>query len=139
MIKQLVFEAAKYQKVKTHILQKTEMIKQLVFEASQVMGLNKALKYCGLSKCAWYYAKKPRDMPIDPDIVEHIKEIGTKRSTYSTKQMAAQISRETGILTNHKKIQRTYQKIDGPSHKRQNDVICTAWSKLFKPATPNQL
>ena len=42
-------------------------------------------------------------MPIDPDIVEHIKEIGTKRSTYSTRQMAAQISRETGILTNRKK------------------------------------
>ena len=116
------------------------MKKEAVLEASDVMGLNKALKYCGLSKSAWYYTKKPRDIPIDSDMVEHIKEIATKRPTYGARRMAAQITRETDIPVNRKKIQRIYQKIGWiEPQKTKKDIIRTARRKLFKPAAPNQL
>ena len=35
-----------------------------VSEAIKHMSLNKALQYCGVSKCAWHYTKKPRDVLI---------------------------------------------------------------------------
>ena len=46
--------------------------------------------------------KKSRGVVINLDIVEYIKEIGTKRPTYGTRRMSAQIPRETGIPVNHK-------------------------------------
>ena len=37
-----------------------------VSEAVEYMSLNKALQYCGVSKCAWHYTKKSRMIPIMP-------------------------------------------------------------------------
>ena len=34
-----------------------------VSEAVEYMSLNKALRYCGVSKCAWHYAKKFKVIP----------------------------------------------------------------------------
>ena len=32
------------------------------------MGLNKALLLCGVSKQAWYYTPRPRNVPPDPQV-----------------------------------------------------------------------
>ena len=36
-----------------------------VSEAGEYTSLNKALQYCGVSKCAWHYTKKPRTISVD--------------------------------------------------------------------------
>ena len=35
----------------------------------RVVGLNKALSLCGVSKKAWYYTPKPRVVPPDPEML----------------------------------------------------------------------
>ena len=84
---------------------------QAVHEVSRGINLNKALRYCGMSKRAWYYVKKPRDVAIDANVTDRVRGIASKRPTYGTRRMAAQVARETGVPTNRKKIQRIYRKI----------------------------
>ena len=49
-----------------------------------MMSLNKALSLCGVSKKAWYYTPKPRDIPPDPEVLEMVQKISHKRPTYGT-------------------------------------------------------
>ena len=103
------------------------------------MSLNNALAYCGMSKHAWYYTKHPRDMPINPNVVNVVKDIASRRPTYGTRRMAAQIKRETGTTVNRKQIQRIYRNIGYiEPQKTKNEIIRTK-RKLFKPEAPNQL
>ena len=60
----------------------------------KMTGLNRALLLCGASKKAWYYASRPRNVSPDPEVQETVQKIGPERSTYGTRRMAAQISRE---------------------------------------------
>ena len=113
---------------------------QAVHETSKEMSLNKALQYCGMSKHAWYYTKKPRDVPINAEVTGKVRRISSKRPTYGTRRMAAQVARETGIPTNRKKIQRIYRKIGW--NEPQNDkkeIIRASRRRKFKPDAPNQL
>ena len=48
---------------------------QAVRETSKEMILNKALQYCGMSKHAWYYAKKPRDVLINAEVADKVRKI----------------------------------------------------------------
>ena len=97
-----------------------------VSEAVEYMSLNKALQYCGVSKCAWYYTKKFKVIPIDASVTHKVRQIASRRSTYGTRRMAAQISLETGMSTNRKKIQRIYRKIGwSEPQKTKNDIIRT--------------
>ena len=82
-----------------------------VSDAVEYMSLNKALQYCGVSKCAWHYTKKSKAIPIDASVTHKVWQIASRRPTYGTRRMAAQISRETGMSTNRKKIQRIYVSI----------------------------
>ena len=110
-----------------------------VSEMMPHMSFNKSLAYCGMSKHAWYYTEHPRDMPINPDVVDMIKDIASRRPTYGTRRMAAQIKRETGIVVNRKQLQRICRKIGYiEPQKTKNDIIRTK-HKLFKPKAPNQL
>ena len=68
---------------------------QAVHEVSRRMSLNKALRYCGMSKRAWYYVKKPRDVAIDANVADRVRGIASRRPTYGTRRMAAQVARET--------------------------------------------
>ena len=72
------------------------MMVRAVGEARERMSLNKALAYCGMSKRAWYYTRRPRDVPIDVDATGRMRQIASRRPTYGTHRMAAQVSRETG-------------------------------------------
>ena len=99
-----------------------------VGEAGEYMSLNKALQYCGVSKCAWHYTKKPRTIPLDAGLTCKVREIASRRPTYGTRRMAAQISRETGVPTSRKKIQRIYRKIgwsEPQKAKRHNPNVQT--------------
>ena len=46
---------------------------QAVHEVNRGMSLNKTLRYCGVSKRAWYYVKKPRDVAIDANVADRVK------------------------------------------------------------------
>ena len=54
-----------------------------------VLGLNRSLRLCGVSKKAWYHAPRPRDIPPDPAVQEAVREIAPERPTYGTRRMAA--------------------------------------------------
>ncbi len=72
-----------------------------VSEMMAHMSFNKSLAYCGMSKHAWYYAEHSRDMQINPDVVDLVKDIASRRPTYGTRRMTSQIKRETDIIVNH--------------------------------------
>ena len=113
---------------------------QVVHEMNKHMSLNKALKYSGLSKRAWYYTNKPRIIPIDKDATNKIRQIEAMRPTYGTRRMAAQMYRETDIPTNRKKIQRIYRKIDWiEPQKGKKDIMYASRRRKFEPTGPNHL
>ena len=110
-----------------------------VAQTSKRMSLNKALQYCGMSKCAWYYTKKSREIPLDAHITDAVKQIASRRPTYGTRRMAAQVTRETGMSANRKKIQRIYRKIGWNEPKKsKNDIIRASRRPKVKPTAPNQ-
>ena len=47
-----------------------------------VVGLNRSLSLCGVSKTTWYYTPTPRNVSPDPEILETMQKIGLKRPTY---------------------------------------------------------
>ena len=105
----------------------------------QQMSLAKSLKYAGVSKCAWYYKPRTREVRLDRGIVDAVSRISARWPTYGARRMAAQVSRETGVPVNCKQIQRIYRKtgyID--PQKTKNDITRTN-RRLFKPETPNRL
>ena len=78
--------------------------------------------------------------PIDASVIHKVRQIASRRPTYGTRRMAVQISRETGMSTNRKKIQQIYRKIGwSEPQKTKNDIIRTSRRKRFKPTGPNQL
>ena len=104
------------------------------------ISLTKSRRYAGISRTMWYYAKKPRDVKIDSDTLSTVRKIASKRPTYGTRRMAAQITRETGNPINRKKIQRIYRKIGWIVPKMsKSDIQNHKAAKLFKPSGPNQL
>ena len=113
---------------------------QAVRETSKEMSLNKALQYYGMSKHAWYYAKKPRDVLINTEVTDKVRKISSKRPMYGIRRMAVQVARETGITINRKKIQRIYRKIgwNEPQNSKK-DIIRTSKRRKFKPDAYNQL
>ena len=108
-------------------------------QLNQQLSLRKSLKYAGISKCMWYYEPTPRSVPLNKTVVDAVRDISSRRPTYGTRRMAAQIKRETGIVVNRKQLQRIYRKIGYiEPQKTKNDIIRTK-RKLFKPEAPNQL
>ena len=59
-----------------------------VSEAVEYMSLNKALQYCGVSKCAWHYTKKFKVIPIDASVTYKVRQIASRRPTYGTGRTA---------------------------------------------------
>ena len=112
---------------------------EAVTTATKYMSLSRALGYCGMSKQAWYYTARPRNVPVDADVVRAVRRIAARRPTYGTRRMAARVARETGASTSRKKAQRIYRKIGYiQPQKTKNDII-RAGRRLFKPEAPNRL
>ena len=93
----------------------------------------------GVSKKMWYYTPHPRNVSLNPNVVNAVKRISVQRPTYGTRRMAAQVSREIKTAVNRKQMQRIYRKIGYiEPQKTKNEIIRTK-RKLFKPEAPNQL
>ena len=80
-------------------------------EASMTISLTKSLSHCGVSRTAWYYARRPRDPAIDGRMESLIMEVAKTRPTYGTRRMAAQLVRQLGASVNRKKVSRIYRKL----------------------------
>lgn len=110
-----------------------------VNQLTKHLSLNKSLLLTGISKTKWYYSKTPRNIKTDQRITKMVQNIASKRATYGTRRMAAQISRELDIPINRKRIQRIFHKLGWiEPNKSKNDIIKSART-LFKPTAPNQL
>lgn len=105
----------------------------------QHLSLRKSLGYAGVSRRQWYYKPKPRDMRLNPDVLSTVLDTSRKRPTYGTRRMAAQITRDTGIVVNRKRIQRIYRKMGYIQPQNTKNDIIRAGQKLFKPKAPHQL
>ena len=81
-----------------------------------VVGLNRSLLLCGVSKKMWYYTPKPRDIAPDPVVSDMVQKIAPMRPTYGTRRMAAQVSREIGTPVNRKAISRIFKRLGWKSY-----------------------
>ncbi len=111
----------------------------VIKETSHSIGVNKSLRHTGMSKTSWYYRAKPRDISIDPAMVQSVQKTGESRPTYGTRRMAATLSRNLGRPVNRKQIQRIYRKLGWIApQKRKSDIIRSA-KKLLRPTAPDRL
>ena len=76
-----------------------------------VVGLNRSLSLCAVSKTAWHYTPKPRDVSPDPEVLDTVQRIAPARPTYGIRRMAAQISRELNHPINRKAIRRIFKRL----------------------------
>ena len=104
------------------------------------LGVNDFLDFtlCGVSKKAWYYTPKPRDIPPDPEVQEVVRKIAPERPTYGTRRMAAQVSRELGRPVNRKTIRRIFKILGWSEPARTKREIIRANKKPPRPKAPNQ-
>ena len=103
------------------------------------LSLRKSLKYADISRCRWYYKPRPREIELNPVVVDAVRQISRRRPTYGTRRMAAQVTRDTGIATNRKQVQRIFRKIGYiQPQKTKNELVHTG-RRLFKPKAPNHL
>ena len=107
-------------------------------EASMTISLTKSLSYCGVSRTAWYYARKPRDPAIDGKMESLIIEVAKTRPTYGTRRMAAQLARQLGAPVNRKKVFRIYRKLGWTAPRMRKSEIIRSGRRLPKPVEPNQ-
>ena len=103
-----------------------------------VIGLNRSLLLCGVSKKMWYHTPKPRDVAIDPAISDMVQKIAPMRPTYGTRRMAAQVSREIGTSVNRKAISRIFKKLGWNSPTRTKKEIIRSNKRVPRPDAPNE-
>ena len=84
------------------------------------VSLNRALKLCGMAKKRWYYEPKRREVAIDLDMLQMIREIRHERPFYGTRRVAAEMSRRLGRVVNRKTVRRIYTRMgwDEPQRMR---------------------
>ncbi len=80
-------------------------------EARGHTGPGKAPSCCGMSKRVWYYAGRPRDIPIGAGAARTVKQVASRRPARGTRRVAAQISRGTGVPANRKRVRRICRKM----------------------------
>ena len=103
-----------------------------------IIGLNKSLRLCGVSKKAWYYTASPRDIPPDPQVQDAILNISSSRPTYGTRRMAAQVSRVLGRPVNRKAVARIFKKLGWNEPARTKKEIIRSNRKPPRPDAPNK-
>lgn len=103
----------------------------------EAIGLNRALLLCGVSKQAWYYTFRPRNMSLDPQVQEMIQKIGPTRPTYGTGRMAVQVSKELNHSVNRKAIRCMFKRLgwNKPSRTKRETVRA---NKIPRPNAPNR-
>ena len=101
------------------------------------MSLNKALKLCGVTKKRWYYKPKQRELAINPDMLQMIREIREERPFYGTRRVAAELSRRMGRVVNRKAVRRIYKKM-GWNEPKGIQSTKTRWTPI-KADRPNEV
>ncbi|MGI0058300.1 MAG: IS3 family transposase [Nitrosotalea sp.] len=102
-------------------------------------SLRRSLHYAGVSRKKWYYAKKPRNIPVDQVVSKTVQDIGIARPTYGTRRMAAAISRELQTPVNRKQVRRIFHKLGWIEPRKPKSEIIRSGKKLLKPTAPNQM
>lgn len=104
------------------------------------LSLRKSLLFSGVSRTAWYYAKKPRNIPLNSAVSKAVQDIGITRPTYGTRRMAAAASRELGTAVNRKQIRRIFHKLGWIEPAKTKRQIMVSKNRLFRqPTAPHQL
>ena len=87
----------------------------------EVMGPNRTLLLCGVSKKAWHYTPRPGNVSPDPQVRETVRKIGSARPTYGTRHTAAQVFRELNRPVNRKAVRRIFRRLgwSGPSRTKR--------------------
>ncbi len=102
------------------------------------VSLNKALLLCGVSKKAWYYTTRSRNVSPDSEVREMIQKIGPARPTYGTRRMAAQASREPNRPVNRKAVRRIFKRVGWSEPSRTKREIIRANKKPSRPKAPSR-
>ena len=103
-----------------------------------VVSLNRAMQLCGISKKAWYYTPKPRNIPPNPEVRDAVREIAPSRPTYGTRRMAAQVSRVLDRPVNRKAIRRIFKMQGWTKPSSTKKEIIRANKKPPRPTAPNK-
>ena len=107
-------------------------------EANITISLTKSLSYCGVSRIAWYYTKKPRDPTINGRIESLIMVVAKTRPTYGACRMVAQLARQLGAPVNCKRVSGIYQKLGWTALRMCKSEIIRSGRRLPKPVELNQ-
>ena len=81
----------------------------------QDMSLNKALRWCGVTRKRWYYVPKAWQSTVNRDALQLIQKIREERPFYGTRRMAAELSRRLDRTVNRKLVRRVYKRMAGTS------------------------
>lgn len=106
------------------------------------MSLTKAMRYCGVSRQAYYYEPRPVRRSIDTAVAKSVARIASERPTYGTRMLAHTAAYEMGRRVNRKKVRRICKILDikGPKlTKKQAARAARAKKPQFVPSAPNQL
>ena len=106
------------------------------------VSLSRALGYCGVSRRAYYYEKRPVERGIDAAVAKAVTRISSERPTYGTRMLARTASYEMGRPVNRKKVVRICKILDikGPKMtKKQAIRAAKAKKPQFVPLAPYQL
>lgn len=77
----------------------------------QELSLNKALRWCGVTRKRRYYVLRARESVVDPDMLRMIQDIREERPFYGTRRTAAELSRRLNRTVNRKLVRRIYKRM----------------------------
>ena len=102
------------------------------------MSLNKALRWCGVTRKRWYYKPKARESAVNRNVLQLIRQIREERPFYGTRRMAAELSRMLDRPANRKLVRRVYRRM-GWSLPAQDLKCAKARWMPIKATRPNQV
>ena len=103
-----------------------------------VVGLNRSLRLCGVSKSMWYHRPSPRNVKPDPKVQDAVMRIAPLRPTYGSRRMAAQVSRELNRPVNRKAVRRIFGRLGWSAPARTKREIIRSNRKVPRPEGPGQ-
>ncbi len=103
-----------------------------------VVGLNRSLRLCGVSKSVWYYKPGPRNVRPDPEVQDAVMRIAPLRPTYGTRRVAARASRELNRPVNRKAVRRVFKRLGWSEPARTKREIIRSNRKVPEPEGPNR-
>ncbi len=104
----------------------------------QEMSLNKALRWCGVTRKRWYYKPKARESAVNRNVLQLIRQIREERPFYGTRRMAAELSRMLDRPVNRKLVRRVYRRMGWSLPAQDLKCAKARWTPI-KATRPNQV